>query len=114
MYVTFKGRLGAQEVAAGGANLILESRKLRKGFGFIPDITAFIPTTEEGRLFMQNTMKTLKDLRAGHVVRIVKNLESVSGIQWQRISSTAGTKADRVTNLAQAEALPDQLSFREY
>ncbi len=109
LYVTFKGRLEVQEVAAGGANVIQEARKLRKGFGIISDITEFIPTTEEGRLSMQNTMKTLNDMGVGHVVRIVKNLESVSGSQWQRTSSAAGYKADQVTNLAQAEALLDQL-----
>jgi hypothetical protein len=109
LYVTFKGRMDVDEVKTGGANVIQEARKLKPGFGIISDIAEFIPTTEEGRLSMQNTMKTIKELGLGHVVRIVKNLNSVSGSQWQRTSQAVGYSANEVTTLAEAETLLNKL-----
>ena len=109
LYVTFKGRLEVKEVDAGGTNVIQEARKLKPGFGCISDISEFIPTSEEGRVSMQNTMKALKDMKMGHVVRIVKNLESVAGSQWQRTSHSVGYDAKQVTNVADAEILLDKL-----
>jgi len=109
LYVTFKGRMEANDVKSGGANVLLEARKLKSGFGVISDIAEFTPTTEEGRQVMQDTMKRLKEMGVGHVVRIVKEQSSVSGYQWQRTSQAAGYKADQVLTLAEAETLLNKL-----
>ncbi len=107
LYVTFKGRMDVDEVKKGGANVIQEAKKLQPGFGCISDIAEFSPTTEEGRLAMQNVMKTLKDMGIGKVIRIVAN--SVSGYQWQRTSKAIGYAADEVGTLAEAELLLDNM-----
>ena len=109
LYVTFRGRIDIPEIKAGGLNVISEAKKLRSGFGIVSDISEFIPASEEGRLEMQSIMKQLKELGLGHVVRIVRQLNSISGGQWQRTFSGAGYKADEVTSLIEAEALLNML-----
>jgi acetyl/propionyl-CoA carboxylase alpha subunit len=109
LYVLFQGKMDIDEIKAGSINVLDEAKRLKPGFGIISDISGFVPTTEEGRLLIQETMKTLKDMGMKHTVRIVPVEASVVGLQWQRSSRAAGYEARQVPTLAEAEDFLDKL-----
>jgi hypothetical protein len=109
LYVNFIERMDVEEVKVSGADVIQEAKKIKPGFGIISDISEFSPTTEEGRLGMQNVMKTLKEMGVSHLARIVKHHNSLSSYQWQRTSKAVGYAADEVPTMAEAEIMLDKL-----
>ncbi len=109
LYVTFKGKMELDEIKIACANAHQEARRLRAGFGVISDVSEFFPATEDGRLAMQQTMKTLNEMGMGEVVRIVPSNAQVAGNQWQRTSRAVGYVAHQVPTLAEAEKLLDNL-----
>jgi hypothetical protein len=110
MYVMFKDKMEVAEIRAACADILQEAKRLKSGFGIISDIGEFFPATEEGRLVLQETMKTLKKEKGmGQVVRVVKASAQITVNQWQRSSRAAGYQAEQAPSVAEADTLMDQL-----
>ena len=108
LYIVVQGKIEADEIKAACANILVEAKRLKPGFGAISDISSFVPVNEEGRLILQDTMKSLLDMGMKHVVRIVPPGAAVAGMQWQRTSRTVGYEALQAPSLGEAEALMDK------
>jgi hypothetical protein len=111
LYITIKGKMSRDEIITSGDAIFEKSKQLNSGFGVISDISEFMPLDEEGRLIMQNIMKTVKEYGMGHVVRVIKEdgIAQVTVNQWQRTSRQAGYIADNATNALDAEKKLDEL-----
>jgi hypothetical protein len=109
LYVLFQGKMDVNEIRAACTNVLDEARRLKPGFGIVSDIGGSAPTNEEGRMIIQETMKALKDLGMKHTVRVIPAEASITGMQWQRTSRSAGYVADQAPTPLEAEALLDKL-----
>lgn len=107
LYVTMKGKLELPEIKTACSDALQKARSIKSGFDTISDISEFIPATEECRLVMQETMKTLKEMGMARVVRIVPASAAVAANQWQRTSRAAGYTADQAPTLEEAEKMLD-------
>lgn len=107
LYLTTRGTIQAEELVQLEQKLSAELRKMKQGFSMISDIQDTTPASEDLRQRMEQSMKLLKEAGMGHVVRIASN--SVVSNQWQRTSRKVGYTAAEAPNVAEAEALLDQL-----
>lgn len=113
LYISFQGKIDKDEIISGSNEVLGFAKLLRPGFGVISDISEFIPTSEEGRLVMQDSMKTLLEMGMTHVVRVVPQNKKVSGFQWQRTSMSVGYKALEVSAFEEAEKALDEIEHNE-
>jgi len=109
MVLSLKGKTDLDELNAWSADLLSQLKKLKPGFGVISDILECHPTTEEGRMVIQETQKKAKDLGMGNVVRIVEKSNIVTAMQWQRSSRAVGYSASEAASVAEAEKLLDEM-----
>ncbi|HPH94701.1 MAG TPA: hypothetical protein PKW33_09305 [Anaerolineaceae bacterium] len=109
LYLTIKGRYTVPEITEVATLITGEAKKLKANFGIVSDISEFVPASEEVRLIMQDTMKKLKDMGLGHVVRVIKSDAVVAANQWQRTSRAAGYTADQAETVAEADKKLDEL-----
>ncbi len=109
LYVIFAGKMDVEEIRAACTNVLDEAKQLKPGFGIITDLSEFVPTNEDGRMVIQDTMTSLMEIGVKHVVRVIPVEAAVTGLQWQRSSRTAGYQASQALTLADAEAMMDKL-----
>jgi predicted glycoside hydrolase/deacetylase ChbG (UPF0249 family) len=109
MVLTLKGKTEVDELNAWSKDLLAQLKKLKPGFGVISDIMDCHPTTEEGRMIIQDTQKKAKEMGMGHVVRITQSSNVVTALQWQRSSRAIGYTAAEAKTIAEAEALLDEM-----
>jgi len=106
---TLKGKLDAAEIKTACVLLLSNARKLQPGFIKITDIREMEPAPEEGRLELQNTMRTLIDAGLGAAIRIISDAYVITANQFQRTSRQAGYTAMEVHSLTEAERAIDKL-----
>jgi hypothetical protein len=104
-----KGKMELPEIQAACQALIKSAQKLQPGFVKISDIHELEVLPEEGRLALQNAMKTLKELGLGAAIRVVSDKNLVTANQFQRTSRSIGYTALEVRSLQEAEHLMDQM-----
>ncbi len=110
LYIFLSGNMDEAEIQTHADHILLNARGLRPGFSVISDIASFVPVGEAGRLVMQQTMKMVKELGMGHVVRVVTGASLVTANQWQRTSRQVGYQALEAPSREEAERLLDQLT----
>lgn len=96
-------------MGAAGRISALEVKNLNEGFGEIFDISEFASISEDGRIVLQEAMKTIKELGMGTVVRVVPDSAKATANQWQRTSRTVGYAAKQAPTQAETEALLDKI-----
>jgi hypothetical protein len=111
-YLTLKGKVEVGELKEWSANLLLDLKKLKTGFSVVSDILECQPTTEEGRLIIQDTQRKAKDMGMGNVVRITKGANPITANQWQRSSRSVGYSAGEASTVADADKLLDEMEKR--
>jgi hypothetical protein len=109
MYLTLKGKAEVEELNDWSRDLLSQLKKLKPGFGVISDILECHPTTEEGRMIIQDTQKKAKEMGMGHVVRITQSNNVVTAMQWQRSSRAVGYTAAESKTVAEADKLLDEM-----
>ncbi len=109
LVTTVKGSVDIAELRAWSANLLAELKKLKPGFEVISDILDCQPTTEEGRLIIQDTQRKAKEMGMGNVVRITKGGNMITSNQWQRSSRAVGYVALEAASVQEADKLLDAL-----
>ena len=109
LYLVLKGKADLAELQAWSDDLLTEARKLKPGFSVVSDILNVEPTTEEGRLIIQDTQKKAKALGMGNVVRLTKGANPITANQWQRSSRAVGYVALEAATIEEADRLLDQL-----
>jgi hypothetical protein len=109
MVLTLKGKTELDELHAWSNDLLSQLKKLKPGFGVISDIHECQPTSEEGRMVIQETQKKAKEMGMGNVVRIAEKSNIITAMQWQRSSRAVGYKAVEADSLAEAEKILDEL-----
>ena len=62
MVLTLKGKTDLDELHTWSKDLLSQLKRLKPGFGVISDILECQPTTEEGRLVIQETQKKAKEM----------------------------------------------------
>ncbi len=108
-YLTLKGRVGVEELRAWADNLVGELGKLKPGFSVISDIQDCEPTTEEGRLVIQEVQRKAKEMGMGHVVRITRAANAITANQWQRSSRVVGYMAANAASVEAADKMLDEM-----
>ena len=113
MVLILQGMTELSELQAWSNDLLSQLKNLKPGFGVISDIMECRPTTERGRLLIQETQRMAKEIGMGHVVRVVKSSNAVTANQWQRSSRLVGYLAAEAGSITEAEKLLDDLEKKE-
>ena len=109
LFLIARGKINLIEVKTASGDILKNARKLRPGFVMISDVRELAPTQEEGRLELQNMMRTLKDLGMAAEIRIVADNNLITANQLQRTSRSVGYTAPQVHSLIEAERLIDEM-----
>ena len=109
LYLVVAGRMEKNELKFFTEAALVESQKLRPGFGVITDISEFPILFDEKLQILENFMKSLKHSGVGTVVRVVNPRAAMVTIQWQRLSQKAGYSAFCVTSLQDADLKLDEI-----
>ena len=106
LYISLVGFFKLEEMQKCTDDVIEESRKLKRGYDVITDISQFKPAGPETIKEIERGQEHFKSTGVGRGIRIVG--ESVlSGMQFNRTGKAIGYIPDTVATLADAESLLD-------
>lgn len=106
LYITMVGFLKVDEMKKCTDEVIEESKKLKRGYDVITDISQFKPAGPETVKEIERGQEHFKATGVGRGIRVVG--ESVlSGMQFSRTGKTIGYDPDTVATVADADKLLD-------
>ena len=106
LYISLVGFFKLEEMQKCTDEVINESKKLRRGYDVITDISQFKPAGPETVKEIERGQEHFKASGVGRGIRVVG--ESVlSGMQFNRTGKTIGYTPDTVATIADAEKLLD-------
>ncbi len=104
LYIKLDGFFSDEELKEGVDKIIVEAKKLTKGFDVINDISSFKPASQTALSEMKRAQLYVKENGARRVIRVMDQA-SISSMQLARTSKEAGYDADVAATLAEAEKL---------
>lgn len=107
LYIGLEGYFPEDEAKRAADQVILETRKLRAGFGVVSDISHFKPASPQAAEQIVRAQKALKDMGVGRMVRVVAG-NVLAKMQMERTGAQSGLDVDYAATREDAERLLDQ------
>jgi hypothetical protein len=104
LYITLSGFFSLEEMKKCSDETIAMTRKLKRGFDVITDISQFKPATPEATKEIERVQSFFKAFGVRRGVRVVGG-NVLSGMQFKRTGGIAGYDSTNVATLAEAEKL---------
>jgi hypothetical protein len=109
LYVTLVGFFSIEEIKRCGDETIAASKKLKRGYDVVTDISALKPGTPEVAEEHERVQAHFRASGARQGVRVVGAAFTVASLQLNRTAKLAGYQSTTVKTLADAEKLLDSL-----
>ncbi len=106
LYITMVGFFKADEMKKCTDEVIEESKKLKRGYDVITDISQFKPVGSDTVKEIERGQRHFRETGISRGIRVVGE-SVISGMQFRRTGKATGYDPDTVATVADAEKLLD-------
>jgi hypothetical protein len=109
LYVTLVGFFSIEEIKRCGDETIAATKKLRRGYDVVTDISGLKPGTPEVAEVHERVQAHFRASGARQGVRVIGGAFTAASLQLNRTAKLVGFQSTTVATLADAEKLLDAL-----
>ena len=101
LFIKLEGNMSNDEMVSAAEAVIKETKKLKKNFTVVNDVSKFKPASPEGAKEILRAQKFVSDNGSGKIIRIVEGV--LGKMQLNRNSNAAGLNVIEVSSMEEAK-----------